>query len=110
MRDVCHYPLNELSGVLMDSHPQLQRFIQGSIRAEKARQNLTFENLSAALRAHGIEQSATNLSTKVGRGGMSAQLYVAIMKVLGKQRIELDEVELPEVGKKTPRKVSKRRR
>ncbi len=88
----------------MANHPELQRFIQSSIRAEKARQNLTFEDLSAALRARGIGQSATNLSTKVGRGGMSAQLYVAIMKVLGKQRIDLDEIELPKIERKALRR------
>ena len=67
-------------------------YIQGSIRAEKARRNMTFGDLSQALKAMGITQSATNLSTKVGRGNMSAQLFLAIMKALGKETIDLREI------------------
>ena len=94
----------------MGNLPQLRAFIQGSIRAEKARRNMTFAELSVALRAYGIEQSATNLSTKVGRGDMSAQLYVAIMKALGRNRIELDEIDLQRNPARQPAKAKRKRR
>lgn len=82
----------------MPAEDPLRRYVQGCIRAEKARRGLTFEELSALLAAHGIRQSATNLSTKLGRGDMSARLFVAIMKVLGSRRIDLDCLELPRNG------------
>lgn len=78
----------------MSEASNIRDFIQGSIRAEKARRNWTFADLSAALRAQGIEQSATNLSTKVGRGDMSAQLFLAVMKVLGQDSVDLRGLQL----------------
>jgi hypothetical protein len=93
----------------MANPPQLREFVQATIRAEKARRNLTFAELSEALRAHGVEQSATNLSTKVGRGGMSAQLFLAIMKVLGRNAVDLSVLDLPERKPPAARGARKRR-
>lgn len=73
----------------MNDKARLRAFIQGSVRAEKARQNLTYGEVSERLRRHGIRQSATNLSTKVGRGDMSAQLFLALMNVLGHPVIDV---------------------
>jgi len=78
----------------MSDHPAIREFIQGTIRAEKARQGITFTELSSALMALGIDQTSTNLSTKVGRGNMSAQLFLAIMKVLNQQELSLDVLQL----------------
>jgi hypothetical protein len=88
----------------------LRAYVQSTIRAEKARRNLTFAQLSAALRAHGIEQTATNLSTKVGRGGMSAQLFLALMKILGKRSLDLAELELPEAPSTRSQRLARRRK
>ncbi|MBL6751141.1 MAG: hypothetical protein ISP90_11495 [Nevskia sp.] len=82
----------------MSRDDRLKRFVQGSLRAEKARRGLTFEQLSRALAEQGIRQSATNLSTKVGRGDMSARLFLALMKVLGCQRIDLRELDIRQAG------------
>lgn len=79
----------------MAKHAALGLYIQGLIRAEKARRNLTFENLSQRLRHYGIRQTPTNLRTKLGRGDMSAQLFLALMKALELRSIRLDELELP---------------
>jgi hypothetical protein len=70
------------------------QYIQGLIRAEKARRNLTFEDISARLAACGIRQTPTNLRTKLGRGDMSAQLFLALMKVLELRSIPLEPLEL----------------
>ena len=71
--------------------PQLRKFIQGVIRAEKARHNLTYEDLSRRLARHGIQQTPTNLSTKIARGDMSAQVFIALLKVLEVKTLPLDE-------------------
>lgn len=78
----------------MSRDDRLKRFVQASLRAEKARRGLTFEQLSQALAEQGIHQSATNLSTKLGRGDMSARLFLALMKLLGCQRIDLRELDI----------------
>jgi len=90
----------------MADYPGIREFVQGSIRAEKARQNLTFADLSEALKACGIRQSATNLSTKVGRGDMSAQLFVAIMKVMGREAIDLRDLRLEERGRRVRKQAA----
>ena len=78
----------------MAKHAELGLYIQGLIRAEKARRKLTFEDISQRLRQYGITQTPTNLRTKLGRGDMSAQLFLALMKVLEMRSIRLDELEL----------------
>ena len=78
----------------MAKHAELGLYIQGLIRAEMARRKLTFEDISQRLRQYGIRQTPTNLRTKLGRGDMSAQLFLALMKVLELRSIRLDELEL----------------
>ena len=78
----------------MAKHAELGLYIQGLIRAEKARRKLTFEDISLRLRQYGIQQTPTNLRTKLGRGDMSAQLFLALMKVLELRNLRLDELEL----------------
>jgi len=78
----------------MAKHAEVGLYIQGLIRAEKARRKLTFEDISQRLRQYGIHQTPTNLRTKLGRGDMSAQLFLALMKVLELRSIRLDELEL----------------
>ena len=78
----------------MAKHAEVGLYIQGLIRAEKARRKLTFEDISRRLRQYGIQQTPTNLRTKLGRGDMSAQLFLALMKVLELRVIRLEELEL----------------
>ena len=78
----------------MAKHAEVGLYIQGLIRAEKARRGLTFEDISQRLRLYGIRQTPTNLRTKLGRGDMSAQLFLALMKVLEVRSVRMDELEL----------------
>jgi|GEM_PF-2336276 len=78
----------------MPKHKAAQVFIQETIRDAKAERNMTFQDLSVALRNIGITQSATNLSTKVARGDMGAQLFLSLMIVMGHEAIRLDRLIL----------------
>lgn len=78
----------------MARSPHLRSYIQGLIRAEKARHNLTYEDLSQRLARLGIEQTPTNLSTKIARGDMSAQLFIALLKVLEVKALPLEELRI----------------
>jgi hypothetical protein len=95
----------------MAKHPEVARYLQGLIRAEKARHNLTFGELSQRLRDCGIRQTPTNLSTKLARGDMSAQLFLALMKVLELPAIPLEPLQLRPAArvKKTTQNGAKRR-
>ena len=78
----------------MSRPAELRRFIQGVIKAEKARQNLTYDDLSERLAACGIRQTPTNLSTKIGRGDMSAKVFLALLKAMNLRSLSLDELKL----------------
>ena len=88
----------------MAKHADVALYIQGLIRTEKARRKLTFEDISQRLRLYGIRQTPTNLRTKLGRGDMSAQLFLALMKVLELRSIRLEELELRVVKGKRAKK------
>lgn len=75
----------------MSSTADLRSFISSTIRAEKARHNVTYEALSKRLKALGVHQSATNLSTKVARGNLSAPLFIAILLALDHPVIDLSK-------------------
>ncbi|WP_029923390.1 DUF6471 domain-containing protein [Nevskia soli] len=88
----------------MAKHAEVGHFIQGLIRTEKARRKLTFEDIAQRLRQYGIHQTPSNLRTKLGRGDMSAQLFLALMKVLELRSVRLEGLELRAVrGKRRKR-------
>jgi hypothetical protein len=87
----------------MAKHDAARRYIQELIRTEKARLGLTFEDISVRLRAYGIRQTPTNLRTKLGRGDMGAQLFLAWVKVLEIKQLPLADLNLLR-HEKTPKK------
>ncbi len=89
----------------MAKHAALGLYIQDLIRTEKARRKLTFEEISQRLRQYGIHQTPTNLRTKLGRGDMSAQLFLALMKVLELRSLRLEELVLQPANAKRGKKT-----
>ena len=85
-------------GELHVDFPRTRDFVRGVLRAEKARRNLTYPDLSRMLREYGIEQSPSNLGTKIHRGMMSAQLFVALLAVMGITSLDLEEVAIARKG------------
>ena len=83
----------------MAKNDAAKRYIQALIRTEKARLGLTFEDISVRLRQYGIRQTPTNLRSKLGRGDMGAQLFLALMKVLEVETLPLNRLRL-ENGRK----------
>jgi hypothetical protein len=90
-----HRPKKSARASSPGNHPAAMAQVRGLIRAEKARLGLSWEDLSLRLKRLGIAQTATNLSTKVARGNMSAPLFLALLKVLQVRRLDLDALELP---------------
>ncbi|WP_348675898.1 DUF6471 domain-containing protein [uncultured Abyssibacter sp.] len=77
----------------MIHHEASREFLLGTLKAEKARHGLTFENLSQRLKAIGIEQSASNLGSKFSTGVMSAQLFIALLSVLEVRSLAIPPTE-----------------
>ena len=74
----------------MIEHQRSHDFIISTLRAEKARQGVTFTDLSERLKKLGVHQSATNLSSKFSTGTLSAQLFVLILVALDLHTLQID--------------------
>ncbi len=92
----------------MAKHDAARRYIQELIRTEKARLGLTFEDISDRLRAYGIRQTPTNLRTKLGRGDMGAQLFLAWVKVLEVEELALGELQLGAIQAKASKQSARK--
>lgn len=69
-----------------------QRIISQTIRTEKARRGVTFDQISAELAQHGVIQSPSNLRTKASKGVMNAGLFLAILDVLGVDELRIADL------------------
>lgn len=60
------------------------------LRAEMARNGVTYEELAARLAAIGVSDNAPNLRNKVSRGAFTAVFLLQCMKALGSRNLRLD--------------------
>ena len=77
---------------LFDS-PHMREAIRRLIRARMAYKGFEYKDLVARLHELGVEQSESNLRSKVNSGSLGAQLFVYILLALGMQNLELAQVE-----------------
>jgi hypothetical protein len=59
------------------------------LRAELARRNLSYVDLSVRLRAIGVEDTPKNLSNKIARGKFTAAFFMQCMHAIGCSTINL---------------------
>lgn len=69
---------------------EYQTKAKGLLRAEMARRNLSYEDLAEKLKSIGIEESAKNLSNKVGRGSFTAGFFLQCLKAMECMTLRLD--------------------
>jgi hypothetical protein len=62
------------------------------IKAELKRADVTYEELAERLREHGLEETKGSIAAKISRGAFPATFFIAVMKSIGKERIDLGEV------------------
>ncbi|HYI83847.1 MAG TPA: DUF6471 domain-containing protein [Acetobacteraceae bacterium] len=67
-----------------------QGFVKGMLKAEIKRRNLTYEQVSAKLAEIGVQETPTNLRTKISRGGFSAVFFVQCLRAVGAKEVRLD--------------------
>ena len=77
---------------LFDS-PAMRETIRRLIRARMAYKGFEYKDLVRALHDLGVEQSESNLRSKVNNGSLGAQLFVYILMALDQRNFELDQVE-----------------
>ena len=64
-----------------------QRFV----KAELKRADVTYEELANRLRAMGLQETKVSIASKLSRAGFSASFFLATMKAIGRQTVNLEE-------------------
>jgi hypothetical protein len=65
-----------------------QRFV----KAELKRADVTYEELANRLRAMGLQETKVSIASKLSRAGFSASFFLATMKAIGRQTVNLEEI------------------
>ena len=88
---------------LFDS-PPMRETIRRLIRSRMAYRGFEYKDLARGLSELGVEQSESNLRSKVNNGSLGAQLFVYILLALDQKTLELAQVEeiLAELGDGAP--------
>jgi hypothetical protein len=62
------------------------------IKAELKRADITYEELAERLREHGLEETKGSIAAKISRGAFPATFFIAVMKVIGREQVNLGEL------------------
>jgi hypothetical protein len=73
--------------------PAMRETIRRLIRSRMAYRGFEYKDLTRRLHELGVEQSESNLRSKVNNGSLGAQLFVYILMALDQRTFELDQVE-----------------
>ena len=74
--------------------PVWAEVVKNLIKGEKGKSGMEFSELTRALEEnYNIIQSRDNLITKVNRGTFSAQLFLALLKCMDVESINLNEID-----------------
>ena len=65
-----------------------QRFV----KAELKRADVTYEELAAKLREMGLQETKISIASKLSRAGFSASFFLAGMKAIGRESVNLTEI------------------
>ncbi len=74
----------------MDGGTDWNGLVKGMLKAEIKRRNLTYDQVSAKLAEIGVQETPTNLRTKISRGGFSAVFFVQCLRAIGAREVRLD--------------------
>jgi hypothetical protein len=62
------------------------------LKAELKRADVTYEELARRLREHGLEETESSITNKLSRGTFPATFFLASMKAIGRESVNLAEV------------------
>ena len=63
-----------------------------TVKAELKRADVTYEELAHRLREHGLDETKHSVSAKVGRGTFPASFFLAAMKAIGREHLNLADL------------------
>ena len=62
------------------------------VKAELKRADMTYEQLADKLREMGHNETKISVANKINRGTFQASFFVAVMRALGREQVNLAEV------------------
>src|SRR6266478_2668992 len=86
-------PLARMGGVnITTAERELIERVRRFVKAELKRADLTYEELAAKLRDMGHDETKISVANEVNRGTFPATFFVAVMRAIGRQTVNLEEV------------------
>src|ERR1700730_14907900 len=86
-------PLVRMSGVnITTAEGDMIERVRRFVKAELKRADLTYDELAAKLRDMGHDETKISVANKVNRGTFPATFFVAVMRALGRQTVNLEDV------------------
>jgi Domain of unknown function (DUF6471) len=67
---------------------RMKRFV----KAELKRADVTYEELARRLREMGYDETKVSVANKLSRGTFSATFFVAVMKAIGREQVNLADI------------------
>jgi hypothetical protein len=62
------------------------------IKAELKRTNVGYKELAERLNRHGLKETETSITGKLGRGAFAASFFLACLSVLGRRELRLEDI------------------
>jgi len=62
------------------------------LKAEIKRADITYEELATRLERHGIKENAASIANKLARGTFAATFFLATMKAIGREQVNLADL------------------
>jgi Domain of unknown function (DUF6471) len=60
------------------------------LKAELKRAEVSYAELARRLKEHGLEETESSITAKLNRGTFAATFFLATMKAIGRDRVDLD--------------------
>ncbi len=62
------------------------------VKAELKRADVSYQELAEKLREHGLEETEGSISNKLSRGTFPASFFLAVMKAIGRDQVNISDV------------------
>ncbi len=62
------------------------------LKAELKRANVGYKELAERINKHGLRETETSITGKLGRGAFAASFFLACLAVLGRGELRLDDI------------------
>ena len=62
------------------------------LKAELKRAEVSYAELARRLKEHGLEETEASITAKLNRGTFAATFFLASMKAIGQQTVNLEEI------------------